>query len=148
MPDFIIMRHGEAHPPGVDPERGLTGVGREAAVRTAERLAADGVRVDRTLHSGKKRAAETAEILHRRIGNGGEPEVLAGLRPGDAVEGAILEMQKSAVGLAVVGHLPHLGRMIARLLGGDGEPTLRTAEAVHLRRTGDTWKTIRVYPPE
>jgi len=147
MPDFIVMRHGEAEPPGVDPERGLTGDGRADAVSAAERIAADGVRVDRTVHSGKKRAAETASILHGRIGTAGEPEVLAGLHPGDAVENAALEMEKSQVGMAVVGHLPHLGRLVARLLGDGGEPILRTAEAIHLRRTGAGWEWVRAYPP-
>ena len=148
MPDFIVMRHGEANPPGADPERGLTDDGRADAARTAERIAGGGVRVDRIVHSGKKRAAETAEILHRRIGSSGEPEVLAGLHPGDAVENAAGEMEKSRVGMAVVGHLPHLGRLIARLLDWEKEPHLRTAEAVHLRRTEAGWEAVRVYSPE
>jgi len=145
MTDFIVMRHGEAHAPGVDPERGLTEDGREDASRTAGRIAADGVRIERIVHSGKKRAAMTAEILAGRIGMEGKTEVLAGLHPNDAVDAVAAEMDRSAMNLAVVGHLPSVGRLIARLLGREEGPIIRTAEAIHLRRTGGVWEAVRFY---
>jgi len=147
MTDVVIMRHGHALSAGEDPERGLSEEGRLESREVAGRLAAAGVRVDQVLHSGKKRARETAEILSEAIGGGANPQRRGGLEPFDFVEGMAMELGGVSAATAVVGHLPHLDRLLARLLRRSDAPTLGTSYAAHLRRSGASWELIALYRP-
>jgi len=147
MIDFIIMRHGMALPADEDSERGLSEEGRSDSRRVAGRLAAAGVRVERVVHSGKKRARETAEIVGAKIAPGVSIERIRGLEPHDRVDEIASELEGGLVGTAVIGHLPHLDHLLARLLRGSAPPTLGTSCAAHLRRSGSSWKLADVHRP-
>ena len=54
--DVYLMQHGEARPESEDPERPLTDAGRATVERVAGRAANAGVRIERCVHSGKRRA--------------------------------------------------------------------------------------------
>ncbi|HDD66024.1 MAG TPA: phosphohistidine phosphatase SixA, partial [Nitrososphaeria archaeon] len=58
-----LVQHGEAKREEEDPARPLTEEGKREVEDVARFLAELGVRVDRILHSGKLRAAQTANIL-------------------------------------------------------------------------------------
>ena len=60
---LYLVRHGQACEPHVDPERGLTDRGKSDVEKVGAAVARKGVTVSRTLHSPKKRARETAELL-------------------------------------------------------------------------------------
>jgi broad specificity phosphatase PhoE len=82
-----LVRHGEAKPKEVDPERGLTAAGRREVEAVARSVAGAAAGVPRIWHSGKRRAAETAEILAQFLSTPHEaaPESRArqGLDPDD-----------------------------------------------------------------
>ena len=77
------MQHGEALPEEVHPDRPLTDRGREEVERVARAAASRGVAVSAVLHSGKRRAAETAAILAAHLAAGIQPEETPGLAPKD-----------------------------------------------------------------
>lgn len=147
MPDVVIMRHGHAMPTEADPDRGLSETGRYDSIYVADQLAAAGVRVRKILHSGKKRAAETAAILTERVGPGAPVEARGGLGPNDEVEAIAAELEAETESVAVVGHLPHLEILLVRLLGKGSAVSLGTSCAVHLKRDGTSWTAIGRYAP-
>jgi len=60
---LILVHHGDAVGPEVDPMRPLSSVGRAATERLARDAMARGVKPDAIWHSGKLRARQTAEIF-------------------------------------------------------------------------------------
>ena len=119
--DLYLMQHGQATTETEDPERPLTDAGRAAVQRVAKRARAADVRISGCLHSGKLRAEQTAQLLVREIG--GEPSVEArpGLAPNDPVVPVAqwLRAETEHQSLALVGHMPFLGRLASLLVVGD-----------------------------
>jgi phosphohistidine phosphatase len=147
-----LVRHGEAKPKEVDPERGLTAAGRREVEAVARSVAGAAAGVPRIWHSGKRRAAETAEILAQFLSTPHEaaPESRArqGLDPDDPVAPVAEELSGSETDVALVGHLPFLARLAAQLLGLDaaraGLLGFQPASVLCLERAevGELW-TIR-----
>ena len=109
---LYLMKHGEAQAKDVDPERPLTGRGRAF-------LAAAGVRAQRVIHSGKLRAAQTAECLARSLAPGVELEVSGLINPNDSPKAFDWQSDSWDRDTLVVGHLPFLARLVSHLLLGD-----------------------------
>lgn len=120
--DLYLMQHGEAVPAEVDPLRPLTEGGRSSVRAVAHHAKACGVRIDRIAHSGKLRAAQTAELLASALGTRAVGEA-SGLRPNDPVQAAAAALLEpgAAGSLALVGHLPFLDRFASLLVTGDIE---------------------------
>ncbi len=122
--DLYLMRHGEAEDESVDPRRPLTAQGRASVERIAATAAAARMRVDRLYHSGILRAQQTAEILAAHLGARDRLTARPGLAPLDPVEPAIRAILADAAAqdlqaVAVVGHLPFVETLTARLVAGD-----------------------------
>jgi len=119
--DLYLMQHGEARPEAVDPARPLTEAGRVAVRRVAERARAAGVRVDVCVHSGRLRAEQTAQILAGVLGSVNGPEPRAGLAPNDPIAPTAQWLRGFGPddAVAVIGHLPFLGRLAGLLIAGD-----------------------------
>ena len=147
MMDVILMRHGHALSPEFDPERGLSEDGRIESERVAARIASDGIRVDRIVHSVKKRAEETARILQKEIAPGLKIERRKGLAPNDSIGDIALEIEKTDLSVAIVGHLPHLPALLAALLDWKDAPLIGTSCAVHLRKSDNIWSVVSAYSP-
>jgi len=113
-----LVQHGEAVDKDVDPDRPLTGKGRADVVRIAALLSAAGVRVDRVIHSGKTRAAQTAELLAERLAPAKSPDAVDGLNPKDSGDALAAELAANRGNLLVAGHQPFMGRFASRLLTG------------------------------
>jgi phosphohistidine phosphatase len=122
---LYLLRHGEAAhfaSAGSDAARPLTAAGiaqLRAAVPAWRRLM---VRPERMLCSPLLRARETAAILAEAVDFGSAIEQTAALVPGAdpahilaALEG---DMLAGARAVALVGHEPHMGRLLGRLLTG------------------------------
>jgi phosphohistidine phosphatase len=130
--DVYLMQHGEATAEDVDPARPLTEAGQVAVRRVAERAAAAGVRVRACVHSGKLRAEQTARILAGAIG-GGDAQAREGLAPNDPVAPTAEWLRGLGPddAVAVVGHLPFLGRLASALIAGNEQ-----AEVIEFRMGG------------
>jgi phosphohistidine phosphatase len=119
--DLYLMQHGQATTETENPERPLTDAGRAAVQRVAESARAADVRISGCLHSGKLRAEQTAQLLAREIGVTPSVEARAGLAPNDPVLPVAqwLRTQTEHPSLALVGHVPFLGRLASLLVAGD-----------------------------
>lgn len=135
--ELLILRHAIAFPRDAqrwpdDGERPLTAEGVKRARRAAAGLKRIAKRPTRVLTSSLARARATAAIFAQ---GARWPEAVecAALSPGEPPE-AVLEVLRRTVGkaecVAVVGHQPHLGRLLALCLRGDAR-----ADAFELRKS-------------
>lgn len=141
--NIYLVRHGEAASERVDPERPLTSSGREEVEQVAAEAAARGVQVSAIFHSGILRAKQTAEIFatHLRFDSG--VQTLSGLLPQDDPALAKGELEAAEQPIILVGHLPHLNRLLALLVSGDMESLvmeLAPATMVCCSFDGSKWK--------
>jgi phosphohistidine phosphatase len=143
------VRHGTAAAGADDRARPLTPAGRTEAAATARALATHGVQVSEIRHSGLVRARETAEILAGSLAPPRGVHATIGLAPDDDPDVAAAELELAAEPLMLVGHLPHLARLAAALVGSTGLEGVVFAPgmAVGLRRSSDGWALELVVPP-
>ncbi|MBL8971088.1 MAG: histidine phosphatase family protein, partial [Myxococcales bacterium] len=114
---LFLVRHAIATPPAPerpDAARPLTAEGRTRFVKAVRGLKALGWRFDRLYHSPLVRAVQTAELLQPLVD--GPTVVMPDLaRAPDEEMLAHLEGSK----VALVGHEPHLGTLLAWLVTGE-----------------------------
>lgn len=108
---LYLVRHGSARPKSEDPDRHLSDEGIRQVRKVAAFLSPLGIRVSAIWHSGKTRAAETAEIIAEAVKAGGGVVEHEGLAPKDAVAPVARQAARAGRDLAIVGHLPFLGRI-------------------------------------
>jgi phosphohistidine phosphatase len=104
---------------------------------------AKNVQVSAIFHSGILRAKQTAEILAEHLQLNLGVEQLSGLLPQDDPAVAKGELEAAASPIILVGHLPHLNRLIALLVSGDvesGAMELPPATMVCCSNDGSKWK--------
>jgi phosphohistidine phosphatase len=121
---LYLVQHGASKSETEDPERGLTDEGRRVVEHMAQYLASVGVDLERIEHSEKLRARQTAEILaavlHPREGT----KQVSGMGPNEDIQPVRERLQTEANDLMLVGHLPHLSRLVATLLGVEADRTV------------------------
>lgn len=115
---LYLVQHGESLSKAENPDRPLSDRGRHDAEKLAAFLAKADVRVGRLYHSGKTRAAQTAELLQGVVAPKQRAEAKPGFEPNDPTEPAARELAASVVNAMVVGHLPFLGKLVSRLVVG------------------------------
>jgi len=111
-----LVHHGDALGPEVDPQRPLSPTGRSSVERLAQRAAARGVKPAAVWHSGKLRARQTADAFWRACNPLAELAAVRGLQPDDAPDWIVDRLASEARDLMVVGHMPHLDRVLNRLV--------------------------------
>jgi phosphohistidine phosphatase len=119
--NIYLVRHGEAVSEKQDPQRPLTPSGREEVERVARMAAGRNVQVSAIFHSGILRAKQTAEILAEALRCASAVQPLSGLRPQDDPAIAKAEIDAAESPIMLVGHLPHLNRLLSLLLSGDAD---------------------------
>jgi phosphohistidine phosphatase len=114
---LYLVQHGKSLPKEQDPARGLS----ETGISEVEQMAADAARqkisVSQIIHSGKKRALQTAEIYARALQPGKGVMETDGLAPLDDVR-LIAKAMNSGDNLMAVGHLPFMERLVSYLVTG------------------------------
>jgi phosphohistidine phosphatase len=146
-----LVQHGEAKPETEDPERPLSDRGQEEVRRVADRAAALRLQVAEICHSGKLRARQTAEILAAALAPSHGLREMEGLAPADAPGKARGEIESGREPLMVVGHLPHLRRLVSLLLVEDPEREIvqfRNSAIVCLVKGQGGWLLQWVLTPE
>jgi phosphohistidine phosphatase len=142
---IYLVQHGEAVPAEVDPERPLSAAGEADVRRIAAVLRGSGVGVARILHSGKRRAEQTAQILAGALGPEVRPEARAGLNPNDPTAPVAQEAAGWEQDTMLVGHLPFMARLADRLIASRedlGVMAFRPGSVVCLERTDQVAWTI------
>ncbi len=145
---LYLVRHGEALAKEVDPDQSLSEAGRTNVERLAAFVGQRGVRAARILHSGKTRARQTAEILAEAMADAGACAARDGLAPNDPTAPIADEFAGSQDDTVLVGHLPFLGDLAARLVvGSEGVivAVFRPATMVCLEHgVGSGWSVARM----
>lgn len=122
---LFLVQHGKSLPKEIDPEQGLSDEGRAETEKIASAARERGVRIARILQSGKKRAAQTAQIFAAVLQPSGGVQKGDGLNPLDDVAAAAEKIDASA-DLMLVGHLPFMERLASFLTTGTVEkPVIR-----------------------
>jgi phosphohistidine phosphatase len=139
----VLVHHGDAVGPDVDPMRPLSSVGRAATARLAAAAAARGVKPDAMWHSGKLRARQTAEIFWKACNPLAPLSAERGLLPDDPPQWIRDRLTGERRSILVVGHMPYLPRLLASLTG-EGEQSRAASFPLHgcvgLEPDRDRWK--------
>lgn len=148
---LYLVQHGQALPAEVDPERPLSPAGEAEVGRIATLLGDAGLKVGRILHSGKRRAEQTARRLAARLDPEHEPAARAGLDPNDPVEPVAREIESWSEATMLVGHLPFMARLASRLVSGRadaGVVAFQPGSVLALERTDRGWTIAWMIRPE
>lgn len=149
--NLYLVQHGEARSETVDPERSLTGSGRDEVGHVARVAARIGISPLRIIHSGKTRARQTAEIMAESLSPPQGVEQHKGLGPNDPVIPWRERLETSAVDLMIVSHLPFLDRLASLLLTGNegkGIIRFRYGAVVCLEHNKGSWCVCWILTPE
>jgi phosphohistidine phosphatase len=120
---IYLVRHGVAAEQGPefpnDDDRPLTDDGVARMRAQAAGLRELRVRLDRVLTSPLVRAAQTAEILASGLGCAAPPVAVDALRPGGRYDTLLAALGRLGGdrSVALVGHMPSIGEIAARLIG-------------------------------
>jgi phosphohistidine phosphatase len=149
---LYLVQHGEACAKEVDPDRPLTDPGKAEIEQLADFLKRAGIQVERVIHSGKLRAAQTAERLANAIAAGVELESSGIINPNDNPKAFDWQSDSWDRDTLVVGHLPFMAKLVSHLLIED-ENRLITAwqpgSIVCLQReNGAHWRLNWMIRPE
>jgi len=149
---LYLVQHAEAKGEQEDPARGLTDRGSADIKKVAAFIAGMDIRVKKIYHSGKTRAAQTAQILADFIRSEEVTGPVDGLAPMDDPGKWSAMLNASKDNVMLVGHLPHLGRLSSLLLCGDSEKNLidfRMGGVVCLKKSdGGAWSVQWMITPE
>lgn len=118
---IYLVRHGEAVLEAVDPLKPLSEKGRKEVKRTADFLEGIGVRCPLFIHSGKKRAEQTAQILQQTLNPQAKMIAKEFLGPLDRVDPIYQEISQMSEDFILVGHMPFLGKLAAKFITGREE---------------------------
>ena len=121
---IYLVHHADALPPSVDAQRPLSGFGRAQADHLASRAAGLGVAPDVIWHSGKLRARQTAESFWRACNPLAEFSAIRGMQPSDPPAWIRDQIVREARAVMLVGHMPHLPRLLTLLVTGNEDPLL------------------------
>ena len=151
---IYLVQHGAAVPKDENAERPLSDQGREDVKRVASFLARSGVSAGRVIHSGKRRAQETALLLSAVIGPGNMIEEAGdGLAPNDPTDLFFAAIEEWTEDTIIIGHLPFMSKLTSRLLTGDEDETLvhfKPGAVACLERgeNGGGWTVLWFVKPE
>lgn len=139
MPIFLVQ-HGLSLPKTVDPEKGLSEQGIAEVTRIAASAKKYGVQIAEIIHSGKKRARQTAEIFAAELLQKGGVKEGLGMKPLDEVT-QFANSIDTKKWVMYVGHLPFMERLTAYLVTGSSRhPVFRfqNSGVVCLNQNPDT----------
>jgi phosphohistidine phosphatase len=134
---LYLVRHGEASPRASDSQSPLSEKGTLEVKRLADFLAKIPVTISFIFHSEKLRAKQTAEILAAGIQFSGAMEQRSDLNPMDSVLPIANEMKQASQDIMLVGHMPFMGMLAAKLVTGNENSDIvifQTATLVGLER--------------
>ena len=142
---IVLVHHGEAVGPEVDPSRPLSGRGLGGVTRLADRAAARGLKPDLIWHSGKLRARQTAEAFWRACNPLAPFTAVRGLQPDDPPQWLRDLLAGETRTIVLVGHMPHLPRLLRLLVAGDPDaPDVLFPQhgCVALAEVGERWTEV------
>lgn len=147
---LYLVQHGAAVAKDIDPERPLSEQGVRDVRAIAGVLRDAGIRIDRSWHSGKRRAVQTATILAKAVAPAATIEPVDGINPNDPVTVFAEDADVWDQDTLVVGHLPFMARLVSLLTTGDPEQELVSyspGSVVCLERRDTDWILLWMLRP-
>jgi phosphohistidine phosphatase len=140
---LFLVHHGDAVGPEIEPTRPLSPSGREAVKRLAEDAAARGAKPAVVRHSGKLRAKQTADAFWRACNPFAEFSATKDLQPDDPPDWMRDRLRGETRDIMLVGHYPHLPRLLSLLLGQDAASFPQHGiVALTSDDEGETWREV------
>jgi len=118
---LYVAHHGDAVGPEENPMRPLSPRGERQVEDLARDAAERGAKPHQIWHSGKLRARQTAEAYWRACNPLAQFTAVRGLLPGDPPVWMAERLLAEEGEVMVVGHMPHLPRLLRLLLTGDAD---------------------------
>lgn len=142
---LYLMRHGDATK---DEPHVLSKRGKKESRRVVRLLCDAGIKPSVILCSSAIRARETAEIVSRELGV--PVEEANGLNPEDDAHLWLDRIREKSEDIMLVGHLPHLSRLVSLLLIGEDRDLLdfRKSSVACLESSGEVWVIRFFVTPE
>ena len=141
--NLLLVHHGDAVGPEVDPRRPLSDAGRAAVERAAADAASRGAKPQVVWHSGKLRARQTAEAFWRACNALAAFSATRDLQPDDPPQWIRDRLRAETRDILLAGHFPHLPRLLALLLANEGAAAdfpLHGVVALSTEDDGETWQ--------
>ena len=142
MSFLILVHHGDAVGPEIDPMRPLSSSGRAATDRLAALAAGRGVKPDAVWHSGKLRARQTAEAFWKACNPFAPITAERGLLPDDPPMWIRDRLVGDTRSVLIAGHMPYLPRLLALLTGSSHTVSFPLHGCVVLEQDAEMWKEI------
>jgi phosphohistidine phosphatase len=114
---IFLVQHGKSASKDIDPKKGLTDQGRKETERIAQVAKGYDIKVKKIVHSGKRRAEQTAAIYQTTFQLQAPPTAVVGIDPLDDVR-VFAESLDPAADMMVVGHMPFMQRLVSYLTVG------------------------------
>ncbi len=147
-----LIRHGEAVSSSVDSQRPLSDQGRADIRKIASFIRPLALSVEHLWHSGKSRAAQTAEILAGAVSAEKGCSSRDCLGPNADVSAIADELEAYDTDLMIVGHLPFLWNLTSLLVAGTETADIVAFSAGTItclkRRDPGAWQISWVITPE
>lgn len=146
---LYLVQHGTAKAKDEDPDRPLTDAGRreiDSVLLLMMRYGA--IATTRVVHSGKLRAAETAQMIGAKID--APVQEAHGLKPMDDPDVWAERLAEDGQDTMLVGYMPHLSKLASKLLCGDPDAGLvnfANGGIVCLREEDGHWALRWSVPP-
>ena len=115
---IYLAQHGKSLSEDLDPLRGLAPEGITETQQIAQLVKQQGLVLDQIYHSGKNRAAQTAQIFADYLQPLQGIAPINGINPMDDVQILALDL-KAYDKTLFVGHLPYLEKLVSLLTVGD-----------------------------
>ena len=113
---LYLMQHGKPVSKDENPERPISEQGSDDIKKVGAFLKKSKFNINEIWHSGKTRARQTAEIFISELGLELDPVERKGLSPLDDVDDILPRIKTQKNDLMIVGHLPHLGKLVSMLI--------------------------------
>jgi len=145
---LYLLRHGQASGVSVDPEQGLSVIGRSEVQQLANRMVSRELYFSRIFHSSKTRARQTAEIMRLTLSPDADISEHTSIKPNDDPDKLISDINGWQQDTLVVSHLPFLPTLIAKLTGNSVTTiAIQPATLVCLQQKNGAWELEWIETP-
>lgn len=125
---IYLARHGESIASGNDNERPLSEKGKSDIGKIAEFIFTRKISVERVIQSEKFRAQQTAKLLCASLNGDFSIETSAYLDPMASPDLILDEINAEEKDTLLVGHMPFMGSLVAKLMTGYENKTIANVE--------------------
>lgn len=145
---LYLLRHGHANSVNIDPEQGLSVIGRSEVQQLANRMVSIELHFSRIFYSSKARARQTAEIMRLTLSPDADISEHTSIKPNDDPDKLISDINGWHQDTLIVSHLPFLPTLITKLTGHSIiTMAIQPATLISLEQKNGAWELEWVETP-